>query len=240
MHIAGVVLCGGHSKRMGLAKATLPFGSEPLVGRVVRLLSTVARPVVVVAAAGQELPWLSADVPVVHDRREARGPLEGLLAGLSALASYGDAAAAGMAGSVPKAAYVTGCDVPLLMPAFIERMAELLGDADVAAPYVGDRYHPLAAVYRTTVVPHIEALLAEDRLRPVFLYDRVKTRVVTEDELRAVDPALATLRNVNEPADYLAALAESGFAAPPEIVRALKRAPDGELTTEARRRGEDK
>ena len=41
---------------MGLAKATLPFGPEAMLQRVVRLLGAVVRPIVVVAAPEQELP----------------------------------------------------------------------------------------------------------------------------------------------------------------------------------------
>jgi molybdopterin-guanine dinucleotide biosynthesis protein A len=194
---------------MGVPKATLPFGTETLLERVVRLMSGVTRPVIVVAAPGQVPSRLLADVRVVHDRREGRGPLEGMLAGLAALAGES------------QAAYVTSCDVPLLVPRFVERMVELLADHDVAVPWVDCLHHPLAAVYRPSVIPQIESLLAADRLRPVYLYEHVKTRLVTADELREVDPALATLRNINRPEDYLAALGEAGFTAPPEVLMAL-------------------
>ena len=36
--LAGIVLCGGQSKRMGQPKAWLPFGGEFMLARVVRLL----------------------------------------------------------------------------------------------------------------------------------------------------------------------------------------------------------
>ena len=39
---------------------------------------------------------------------------------------------------------------------------------------------------------------------------------MTADESRDIDPQLASLRNLNTPADYLAALAEANFVAPPE------------------------
>jgi hypothetical protein len=54
-------------------------------------------------------------------------------------------------------------------------------------------------------------------LRPFFLFERCNTRNVTADELTDVDPRLVTLRNLNTPADYLAALAEAGFTAPTEV-----------------------
>ena len=53
---AGIVLCGGKSTRMGSSKALLPFGSETMLQRVVRLLGEVVSPMVVVAAVDQELP----------------------------------------------------------------------------------------------------------------------------------------------------------------------------------------
>ena len=81
----GIVLCGGRSTRMGLDKATLPFGPERMLQRVVRLLGEAVDVIVVVAAPGQELPPLPGSVRLARDQRESRGPLEGLFAGLGAL-----------------------------------------------------------------------------------------------------------------------------------------------------------
>ena len=89
MQVGGVVLCGGNSRRMGLPKATLPFGPELMFQRVLRLLSQVVEPLVAVAAPGQELPITSGNVIIAHDQREGRGPLEGLRAGLAATAPSG-------------------------------------------------------------------------------------------------------------------------------------------------------
>ena len=198
----GIVLCGGKSSRMGVPKATLPFGPETMLQRVVRLLSTVVSPIVVVAAAGQELPDLPADVLLTRDEREARGPLEGLRAGLKALPQNVDAA------------YVTSCDVPLLVPAFAKRMIALLADRDIVVMEIDGFTHPLSAVYRRDVLPHIEALLDQDRLRPAFLFDAVRTRRVKPEEMTPADPNLQTLRNLNTREDYLAALADAGLQGP--------------------------
>jgi molybdopterin-guanine dinucleotide biosynthesis protein A len=194
----GIVLCGGKSTRMGSSKALLPFGSETMLQRVVRLLGEVVSPVVVVAAADQELPLLPRDVIVGRDERDARGPLEGLRAGLKALPPDVDAA------------YVTSCDVPLLVPNFVRQMLDLARGYDVAVMEIDGFTHPLSAVYRRTTLPFIEDLLAHDRLRPVFLFDAVKTRRVRPDEMTA-DPELRTLRNLNTRDDYERALVEAGL-----------------------------
>ena len=200
MTIGGVVLCGGKSTRMGSSKAMLPFGSETMLQRVVRLLGGVVSPLIVVAAAGQELPPMEPSVIVTRDEREGRGPLEGLRAGLKALPE------------TIEAAYVTSCDVPLLVPAFVERMILLLGDHEISVMEIDGFAHPLSAVYRRRTLPHIEALLSADRLRPVFLFEAVKTRRVQPSEMAAVDPRLLTLRNLNTPQDYEEALATSRAA----------------------------
>src|SRR6476660_3315417 len=108
---AGIVLCGGRSSRMGRPKAWLPFGDEVLLQRVVRILSEVVSPIVVVAAKEQELPTLPADILVARDEQEAFGPLAGLAAGMAALR-----------GKVA-AAYASSCDVPLLKPEFVRHIA---------------------------------------------------------------------------------------------------------------------
>src|SRR5262249_53166928 len=132
-----------------------------------------------------------------------RGPLQGISSGLAALPA-----------SV-ELAYATGTDVPFLRPAWITRLADLIGDHDLAIPYVDGYRHPLAALYRrSTVLPAGASRLPVGRLGPVFLMDSVRTRVVTPDELLPADPDLATLRNLNTPNDYLRALQDAGFDDP--------------------------
>ncbi len=188
---------------MGRDKATLPFGPEQMLQRVVRLIGEVvdSQNVVVVAAPGQALTALPGGVTVTHDSHQYRGPLEGLSAGFRALGDRVDAV------------YATGCDVPLLAPAFVDQMFEFLGDHDIVVPCEGQYHHPLAAVYRPIVLAKIEELLAAERLRPRFLFDEVRTREIHADDLRGVDPQLATLKNLNSPEDYFSALAAAGFAA---------------------------
>jgi len=206
----GIILCGGLSRRMGRPKATLPCGPELMLPRVARLLGQVVDSLVVVAAVGQELPPLPPHVRIARDRRENRGPLEGLCAGLESLPDRSEAA------------YATSCDVPLLVPAFVQMMFQRLADYQAAVPVDGEFHHPLAAVYRADVLPEIRALLAADQLRPRSLFQRVRTCLVPVEELRAVDPELLTLTNLNTPADYLAAASRAGWAVPADVRESLQ------------------
>jgi molybdopterin-guanine dinucleotide biosynthesis protein A len=204
VRLGGVVLCGGKSSRMGTPKAWLDFGGELLLQRVVRRVAEVAERVVVVAAPGQDVPPLPENVALVRDPVSGRGPLQGIGAGLDALAGWAEAA------------FVSSTDAPFLHPALIRRLVALRGDAyDIVAPRAQGHYHPLAAVYGMEARAEIAALLAADRLRPFFLFERMRTLIADEAlllegaELAAEDPALRSLRNVNTPEEYAAALAEA-------------------------------
>jgi molybdenum cofactor guanylyltransferase len=200
MTIGAVILCGGESRRMGRPKAWLPFGPEVMLQRVVRLVGTVAEPIVVIAAPGQDVPELPAAVSIVRDEISGRGPLQGLAAGFGTLDENVDLV------------YATGTDVPFLEPRWIAQLAELIGEADLAIPSIGGYYHPLAALYRRkAVLPAIVELLSHNRLGAFFLVGAVATRVVLEHEMRVVDPQLGTLRNLNHPEDYQRALQDAGL-----------------------------
>jgi molybdenum cofactor guanylyltransferase len=136
----------------------------------------------------------------VRDRVSGRGPLQGLAAGFAAFDNSVDLV------------YATATDVPFLKPRWMTRLVELADGYDLVIPHMAGFYHPLAALYRpAAVIPAIACLLLADRLRPIFLVDAVKTRVVDETQMRLVDPGLETLRNLNFPDDYERALADAGF-----------------------------
>jgi molybdopterin-guanine dinucleotide biosynthesis protein A len=217
LRIGGIVLAGGRSTRMGRPKAWLGVGRGTMLETVLEAVAGGIRmaadgpvaaerpdravPLIVVGAPGQALPRLARRVVRVDDDVEGEGPLRGMAAGLRALSGRADAA------------YVSSCDVPLLCPAFVARMVELLGEAEIAVPLVDGRHHPLAAVYRLGVLETVDDLLARKMRRPFFLFERRATREVPAADLLAVDPGLASLRNFNTPEEYERLLAEADGAA---------------------------
>jgi len=216
-----IILCGGRSTRMGRDKASLSFGpGETILGRVVRILREVvpAEKIVCVAALGQSLPPLPKEVRIVIDNIADAGPLAGLARGLASLARE------------TEVVYAAGCDSPLLMPAFVERIFQLLGDGPIAAPHDGRHWHSLAAVYRPAVASVAQSLLAAGEHSLTALLNAVATRRVTLDELREVDPDLASLATCNTMDEYQSALRLAGLlseidaAATPSLSNASRRA----------------
>ncbi len=210
---AGIVLAGGRSTRMGRPKAELEWHGSTLLHRVCGLIRRVVDgPVVVVRAPGQGLPPLPPGVELTQDAHGGRGPLQGLAAGLSAVDGRASVA------------YVSSTDVPLLHPAFVNAVlaAGARDDVDVALPVAQGFRHPLAATYRTALLPAVEELIVTDRMRPAFLFERCRVHELSEEELLADrglargDPSLLSLLNVNDPQEYERARARD---APPVTVR---------------------
>jgi len=198
---AGIVLAGGRSSRMGTPKAALEWHGSTLLRRTVGIIARVTDgPVVVVRAPGQELPALPPQTEVVDDPREGLGPVQGLAAGLAALTGRAEVA------------FVSSTDMPFLHPAFVRRVLRAAQEgADVGLPVARGYPQPLAAAYRAALAPVAAKLVADERLRPAFLFEQCVVERLDENALRAdpvlaaLDPGLESVVNVNEPSDYQAA-----------------------------------
>ena len=190
--LAAVILAGGASRRMGRDKATLPFEGKTMVEHTVAVLSTRCSPVFVIAAQGQPLPDMPAEV--LRDEVRGIGPLLATGRGLRAAADAG-----------LELAFVCAVDMPFLDAALIDELAGpavRLG-ADVVLPWDG-RDHYLAGIYRTSLADHVERLIAAGERSMRALVDTVDTQ-------RIVMPEQRSLTNVNSAADLAAVV-------PPRIV----------------------
>jgi molybdopterin-guanine dinucleotide biosynthesis protein A len=134
------------------------------------------------------------------------GPLAGLHAGLSAMR-----AELGVAVAV---------DMPFLDPALLRAMLDAASGHDAVIPALAAEVdaetlqrkrakdldlHPLHAVYRRTCLPAIRAAIDRgDRKLNAFFAD-VRVRYFSAAEIRAYDPELRSLMNVNTPEELQSA-----------------------------------
>lgn len=180
--LAGVVLAGGASRRMGRDKATLTvpgrFAGLTLVEHQVSVLAQRCDPVFVVAAQGQALPDLAAQV--LRDAVPGLGPLPAIGLGLHAAAQAG----------APRA-FVCAVDMPFLTTDLIDALTSPV--ADVVLPHA-DRDHYLAGVYRTTLADTVDSLVASGERRVGALIDVADVR-------RIMLADASPLANLNSPDD---------------------------------------
>jgi molybdenum cofactor guanylyltransferase len=126
-NVAGLLLTGGSSRRMGHDKATLVIDGEPSARRLGALLAGVVDPALEV---GGQCSGLAA----IADEQPGEGPLTALVTGWSALSG------AGHQGSV----VVLACDLPFVTSAFIRWLAQYPSERSVV-PLVEGRLQPLCA-----------------------------------------------------------------------------------------------
>ncbi|MCV7211677.1 molybdenum cofactor guanylyltransferase [Mycolicibacterium canariasense] len=181
--LAAVVLAGGASRRMGRDKATLVLDGQTFVERVVAAVSQRCAPVFVIAAPGQALPELSAEI--LRDEVRGVGPLLATARGLRAAADAG-----------AERAFVCAVDMPYLSAELIDVLVAEPSVADVILPWDG-RDHYLAGLYRTRLADTAAELVAAGERSMRALVDGtagVDTHRVVLDEQRA-------LTNVNTTAE---------------------------------------
>ena len=170
---------------MGRDKANLPYDGSTLLERTTSTVGPRCSPVFVMAAPGQPLP--KVDAQILRDEDKGIGPLLATGRGLRA------AAEAGL-----ELAFVCAVDMPLLEARLIDELAgpaARLG-ADVVLPWDG-RDHYLAGIYRTALADRIDQLIAAGERSMRSLVDSVDTQ-------RIVMPEQASLTNVNTAAELAA------------------------------------
>ncbi|WP_029760046.1 molybdenum cofactor guanylyltransferase [Gordonia hirsuta] len=187
LNLAGVVLAGGRSRRMGQDKASMEWEGRPLLTVVTDVLAQRCSPVLVAASntsqAYAELRDVE-DVDWITSEPIGSGPLGGLVAALEA-AEAADS----------PAAFVCATDMPMIAPELIDELLHgLTTSADAVVVHDGGRDHPMAAIYRTRVVPVLVDLLDSGEQRMVAALDAIQTHRVGVS-----DPAWLT--NVDSPED---------------------------------------
>jgi molybdopterin-guanine dinucleotide biosynthesis protein A len=190
-NVAGAVLTGGPSSRMGRDKASLPVDGIPCATRVALRLDALCEEVVLV---GGDPP---ADAPGrrVADLPGPRCALRGLLGALEACST--------------ERVLVIATDLPYVSD---DLLLALIAwpEADAVVPRDGGGAHPLCAIYRREAVVGVaHRLLEEERLAMHALLDAVDTRYFEGADLAAVDPDGRALTNLNTPDDLARAEAST-------------------------------
>jgi len=185
--MTGIVLAGGKSERMGVPKATLKWNGGTFLEHAVALLRPFCEDIIIAIQQGQSLPAM-ANCKIVVDEQPGLGPLGGLVSSLAV--SQGDWHLA------------LACDLPLVRKEVLQLLCENAQGVDAVVPLVGGRLQPLVAAYaRACLEPGREALQTGQRTLRALL-DRVRVKVLEEDELRKVDPELVSFTNVNTWEEY--------------------------------------
>jgi FdhD protein len=211
--LTAAVLAGGRSVRMGVDKTLLDVDGEPLVTRVARVVDSVCTQTVVVTNRPEALAEaaLPDSIAVIVDEVAYQGPLGGL--------------ATAMAFADNEWVLAVAADMPHLEPQIINALWDAREGYDVVLPVGEKGPEPLLAIYRVAAcLPAAREVLATGRRRLVAIFSALKVAELPLESLRAVDPELRSLVNVNTPAD-LAEARENVEAVEVAVARDHRRGP---------------
>ena len=168
MTVAGLLLTGGRSRRLGVDKAELVLDGATLAARAATRLGAVCDPVLEVGPGRSELPVVREDPP-------GSGPLVALAAGGRALFGQGH----------DGDAILLAVDLPAMTVAFLELLRDRPGVRTVV-PEVGGRLQPVCARYGRDAMAAADRLVREGVRSLHELLAAVEHAVLAEEEWRAV------------------------------------------------------
>jgi molybdopterin-guanine dinucleotide biosynthesis protein A len=179
------ILAGGLGTRLGgQSKSLLVVGGQRIIDRQLAAIGHLDRVVIV---ANDHAPFVDLGLQIVRDRYVGAGPLAALDVALTVV-EPGDVLLA-----------VAG-DMPFITPAAL-MLLRTHPDAQAVVPRLPDGVHPLFARYARSCAQPIAHALADVRLKTQAILAELAVTYLEEPTLRAIDPELNFLMNVNTPED---------------------------------------
>ncbi|CAN5759558.1 hypothetical protein BH18ACI4_BH18ACI4_16720 [soil metagenome] len=185
--MAGFILVGGASSRMGTDKAALQLDGRTFVQRIAEELSGLTESVTLI---GKDSVRLQLNLPSAPDAYENWGALGGVHAALAVSRSPWS--------------LIVACDLPFVKAGLFARLANLREDFEAVAAIQKDgRPQPLAALYRTApCLVRADQLIKSGERRPIALLQSVRTNWIPFSGLQELSGAEHFFDNINTPQDY--------------------------------------
>ncbi|EME71322.1 putative bifunctional molybdopterin-guanine dinucleotide biosynthesis protein MobA/MobB [Paramagnetospirillum caucaseum] len=208
--IAGLILAGGLSRRMGGGdKPLISVGGQSLLDRVIERLAPQVG-AMVLNANGDPARFADTTLPVVPDVIDGYGgPLVGVLTGLEWLKDH----TVGVEWMVSVAA-----DTPLFPADLVERLHRAVteGGADIAVARTGDQAHPVFALWPLRLAADLRRAVVEEDMRKIDAWTERYRVAHVEWPLKPHDPFF----NVNTPEDVarLSMILDGSLPAEPPLL----------------------
>ncbi len=185
--MTGVILAGGASRRMGTNKALLEIGGSSIIDRTYQTLASLFHEVIIVTNTPNDYEHIPCrKVPDIYHEI-------GSIAGLHSALAH----------SRTGRTFVTACDMPFINPSIIRHLCNLQqGGFDAVIPFSEGGQEPLHAVYVTDCSQIFERAINSGERKILDILERMKTRLVTWEEIRGINGSETSFLNVNTPEEY--------------------------------------
>jgi molybdopterin-guanine dinucleotide biosynthesis protein A len=198
-HVAGVLLAGGQSRRMGGGdKGLRLLGGKPMMEHVRDRLARQASPIVL-NANGDPARFAGLGLDVVADAGEAHaGPLAGVLAGLIWAKA-----------NAPQARYIVtaACDTPFFPETLVASLLAATGDAypAIALAASGGQVHPVFGLWPVALADDLDAALRSGTRKVLDWAGKHEMFIVSFPRIEADGREIDPFFNANTPEDLATA-----------------------------------
>ena len=194
-----IVLCGGQSRRMGQDKGSMIIQNKPMIKHVLSTLNHEINEVIIVLNDRKRIDKYSEfinpkdysyTIDFVEDKIKNKGPLPGIMTGLSQINS--------------DFALILPCDSPYVSKKYITTIfKEIENNYQAIVPYHNNENklktsEPLHSIYNKNIIPSIENLINDDVLHIKGLIEKIDTKFVLIDNKKILKKEF---RNLNRPTD---------------------------------------
>ncbi len=186
-----VILAGGESRRMGRDKAHVEFRGKSLLNHAIANLSPLFGEIVLSVRDPLVVDESQSNIVQVMDAGEGRGPMMGIVAAMTEVGTDW--------------VFVTGVDMPFVVPELVVHMAEQRPGHDTVLAEIDGQLQPMLAFYaKRACLPAMQSRIAQGRRSLMRLIPSLNTAILTEKELRPLDPDLHSFTDFDTPEDLLA------------------------------------
>ncbi|MCL6493392.1 MAG: molybdenum cofactor guanylyltransferase [Ignavibacterium sp.] len=185
--IAGVILAGGKSSRMGVNKSFLKLGNQTIIERIVDLMKSTFTEVIIITNTPDEYKFLK--LPLYEDIYKWKGPLAGIHSALTH--------------SQTEKVFVLSCDVPLMSKEIIEYIIEYKSDKSIVFCEAAGYHQPLVGVYSKKILSKIEKFISNNEMTDKSFHQFLKivdAEIIHPEKLSFYNDEI--FFNVNRPEDY--------------------------------------
>ncbi len=181
--LSGAVLAGGRAQRFdGHDKTKLRLGGESLLNRSLGILNSFCAETLISSNTLPQHP----EGRIVPDQEKGQGPLGAIYSCL-------------LAAHNPYLTIIAG-DMPFIRAPALTKLWQEKENFDVIIPRTSDGLQPLAAIYKQSCIPAIEAQLKEKNFKIRGFFDDVRVKVLICSNFPDIYPD-NTFLNINSPDD---------------------------------------
>lgn len=182
MHITGIILAGGKSKRMGVDKALLQLNEQTLLERAFNLLQPLCQ-TLLISSNNKNHSVLESEI--IPDEIENCGPLGGIYSCLKESESEWN--------------FVISVDSVFVEPEFVQFLIAEIGEFDAVIPTHSKGKEPLISLYHKNSLIEIEKMIHSRDFKMHNLLKTINTKFVDADKW--VDKYPKLFHNLNRPED---------------------------------------